>query len=278
MERKFEKLGVLVSSCGTLRSVDTLKRFMEYLAKLKYDTFYLEITAGYGLEGEPFFAYLRAKYNNEEMKELDAYAKSLGITVIPTIQTLAHLGFMFRWPPYLPLRDIDEIMMVGEPRVYEIVEKMIKTMAECFSSKIIHLGMDEAFHLGRGKYQDVNGPKNRVDIMQEHVAKVLEICDKYGVKTEMWGDMYIRMAYGAYERGPMTFDKSDEVRKSMPENVKIHYWDYYSTEKDHYVNFIEKFQKITDNIVFDGGVWDYIGYNVNNAYSIKITEAAFEAR
>ena len=277
MERKFEKLGVLVSSCGTLRSVDTLKRFMEYLAKLHYDTFYLEITAGYGLEGEPFFAYLRAKYTNEEMKELDAHAKSLGITIIPTIQTLAHLGFMFRWPPYLPLRDIDEIMMVGEPRVYEIVEKIIKTMAECFSSKIIHLGMDEAFHLGRGKYQDVNGPRNRVDIMQEHVAKVLEICDKYGVKTEMWGDMYIRMAYGAYERGPMTFDKSEEVRKSMPQNVKIHYWDYYSTEKDHYVNFIEKFQKITDNIVFDGGVWDYIGYNVNNAYSIKITKAAFEA-
>ena len=97
MERKFEKLGVLVSSCGTLRSVDTLKRFMEYLAKLNYDTLYLDITAGYGLEGEPFFAYLRAKYTNDEMKELDVHAKSLGITIIPTIQTLAHLGFMFRW-------------------------------------------------------------------------------------------------------------------------------------------------------------------------------------
>ena len=276
-ERKFEKLGVLVSSCGTLRSVNTLKRFMDYLAQLNYDTFYLDITAGYGLEGEPFFAYLRAKYTNEEMKELDAHAKSLGITLIPTIQTLAHLGFMFRWPPYLPLRDIDEILTVGEPRVYEIVEKMIKTMAECFSCKIIHLGMDEAFNLGRGKYYDINGPKNRVDIMQEHVAKVLEICKKYGVKTEMWGDMYIRMAYGAYERGPMTFDKSAEVRKSMPDNVKIHYWDYYSLEKEHYCKFIEKFQKITDNLVFDGGVWDYIGYNVNNDYSIKSTEAAFEA-
>ena len=273
----FEKLGVLISSCGTLRSVDTLKNFMDYLAKLDYNTIYLDITAGYGLEGEPFFAYLRAKYSNEEMKELDAHAKSLGITLIPTIQTLAHLGFMFRWPPYLPLRDIDEIMMVGEPRVYEIVEKMIKTMAECFSCKIIHLGMDEAFQLGRGKYYDVNGPKNRVDIMQEHVAKVLEICKKYGVTTEMWGDMYIRMAYGAYERGPMTFDKSEEVRKSIDPTIKIHYWDYYSLEKEHYCNFIEKFQKITDNLVFDGGVWDYIGYNVNNAYSIKATEAAFAA-
>lgn len=276
-EKKFEKLGVLISSCGTLRSVEMLKEFIDYLAKLDYNTLYLDITAGYGLEGEPFFAYLRAKYTNEEMKELDTYAKERGITMIPTIQTLAHLGFMFRWPPYLPLRDIDEILRVGEPRVYEIVEKMIKTMSECFSAKIIHLGMDEAFQLGRGTYYDKNGPKNRVDIMQEHVARVLEICEKYGVTTEMWGDMYIRMAYGAYERGPMTFDKSDEVRKSMPKNVKIHYWDYYSTEKEHYINFIEKFQKITDNIVFDGGVWDYIGYNVNNTYSLQITEAAFEA-
>ena len=56
------------------------------------------------------------------------------------------------------------------------------------------------------------------------------------------------MAYGAYERGPMTFDKSEEVRKSMPENVKIHYWDYYSLEKEHYCNFIDKFQKFAAKV------------------------------
>lgn len=272
---KFEKLGAFVSSCGTLRSVDTLKKFMDYLAELDYNTMYLDITAGYGLEGEPFFCYLRAKYSNEEMKELDAYAKSKGITLIPQIQTLAHLGHLFRWQPYWDLRDIDQVMLVGEPKVYELIEKMIKTMAECFSGKIIHLGMDEAFRLGRGKYYDLHGDRNRVDIMKEHLAKVLEICKKYDVVPEMWGDMYFRMAYGAYERGDLTCDNSEEVAKSIDPTVKIHYWDYYSLEKSHYDDFIDRFKKITDNLVFDGGVWDYIGYNVDNSYSIKITEAAF---
>lgn len=273
----FDKLGVLISTTGTVYNVDTLKEFIDYVSKIGYNTLYLEITAGYEIEDEPFFAYMRGKYNKAELKEIDEYAKSKGITVIPTIQTLAHLGFMFRWPKFFDYRDIDEIMMVGDPRVYELVEKMIKLMAECFSAKIVHLGMDEAFNLGRGKYYDVNGPRNRIDIMKEHVEKVLGICKKYDVTPEMWGDMYIRMAYGAYDRGEMTFDNSEDVAKSIDPNLKLHYWDYYSLTKDRYINFIDKFKKITNNIVFDGGVWNYIGFVPDNSYSIKATRAAFEA-
>jgi len=278
MENKvFDKLGVLISTSGTVYNVDTIKEFIDYVAKIGYNTFYLEITSGYEIEDEPFFAYMRGKYNKAELKEIDVYAKERGITVIPTIQTLAHLGFMFRWPKFFDYRDIDEIMMVGDPRVYELVEKMIKLMAECFSAKIVHLGMDEAFNLGRGKYYDVHGPRNRVDIMQEHVEKVLEICKKYNVTPEMWGDMYIRMAYGAYDRGEMTFDKSEEVAKSIDPTLKIHYWDYYSLTEDRYEKFIKKFKKITNNVVFDGGVWNYIGYVPDNTYSIRATKAAFSA-
>ena len=273
----FDKLGVLISTDGTVYTVNTMKRFIDYVSKLGYNNLYLEITAGYEIEEEPVFAYMRGKYSKSDLKEIDTYAKERGITVIPTIQTLAHLGFMFRWPRFFDYRDIDEIMMVGDPRVYELVEKMIKLMAECFSAKIVHLGMDEAFNLGRGKYYDENGPRNRVDIMKEHVEKVLDICKKYGVTPEMWGDMYIRMAYGAYDRGEMTFDKSEEVAKSIEPTLKLHYWDYYSLTKDRYLNFIDRFKKITDNIVFDGGVWNYIGFVPDNSYSIKATEAAFEA-
>ena len=278
MEKKIcDKLGVLISTSGTVYNVDTMKEFIDYVSKIGYDTLYLEITAGYEIEDEPFFAYMRGKYSKADLKEIDTYAKAKGVTVIPTIQTLAHLGFMFRWPKFFDYRDIDEIMMVGDPRVYELVEKMIKLMAECFSAKIVHLGMDEAFNLGRGKYYDVHGPRNRIDIMQEHVEKVLDICKKYQVTPEMWGDMYIRMAYGAYDRGEMTFDKSEEVAKSIEPTLKIHYWDYYSLTEDRYEKFIKKFKKITDNVVFDGGVWNYIGYVPDNTYSIRATEAAFKA-
>lgn len=274
----FDKLGVLVSSDGTLYTVETLKKFIDYAAELDYNIFYIDLTAGYELEGEPLFCYLRAKYSNTELKELDAYAKSKGITVIPTIQTLAHLGYIFRWRPYFGMRDIDDILLVGEPKVYEFIEKMIKTMSECFSAKIIHLGLDEAFRLGRGKYYDLHGDRNRVDIMKEHVDKVLEICKKYGVSAEVWGDMYIRLAYGTYDEGGGTqFDKSEEVANSIDAALKIHYWDYYGLDVKHYSDYIDKFKKLTDNVVFDGGVQSYIGFEPDNTFSIRTLEAGFKA-
>lgn len=51
----------------------------------------------YEVNDEPYFGYVRGRYTKEEMKELDAFAGSLGISLIPCIQTLAHLKATFRW-------------------------------------------------------------------------------------------------------------------------------------------------------------------------------------
>lgn len=65
--------------------------------------------------------------------------------------------------------------MVGDERVYELIDKMFVAAKECFTSRRINVGMDEAFALGRGKYQDLHGVRSRMDILTEHLAKVVEI-------------------------------------------------------------------------------------------------------
>ena len=274
----FEKLGFLLSTKGgMLLNVKSVKKLIDYLSELEYNTLYMDFTAGYSIEDQPFFCYLKAKYTKEEFKEIDSYAKSKGITIIPTIQTLAHLFYLYRWPKNHELFDIDDILMVGNPKVYNLIDGMIKTMSENFSSKIIHLGMDEAFKLGRGKYYDKNGPVDRVEIMKEHLEKVLEICRKYNVKAELWADMYITLAYGNYNNAAASVDRIKDVRDSIPKDVKLHYWDYYSLEKEHYYTGIDRMKSITDNIAFDGGIWNYISFVPDNEYSIRATKAAFEA-
>ena len=57
----------------------------------------------------------------------------------------------------------------------EDIDKMFKTFKECLSTDIAHIGMDEAHFLGLGKYLDNNGFKNRFEILNEHLKKVLEI-------------------------------------------------------------------------------------------------------
>ena len=67
---KFEKLGFLLSpKGGMLYNVKTVKRLIDYLSELGYNTLYMDFTQGYAIEGQPFFCYLKAKYTKEEFKE-----------------------------------------------------------------------------------------------------------------------------------------------------------------------------------------------------------------
>ena len=61
----------------------------------------------------------------KELQELDDYADSLGIELIPCIQTLAHLEQMFRWAKFNEINDCNGILLVDEPKTYELIEKMI---------------------------------------------------------------------------------------------------------------------------------------------------------
>ena len=47
-----------------------------------------------------------------------------------------------------------------------LLSGLIKTVSECFSGGIVHLGMDEAAHLGRGKYMDLHGPEKGAKLMK----------------------------------------------------------------------------------------------------------------
>ena len=171
------------------------------------------------------------------MKELDAYADSLGIEIIPCIQTLAHLRSFSRWGK--ANFEMDDTLMVDDPRTYELVERMIKTVSECFKTRRIHIGMDEAWELGRGNHLTKYGYEDGISMMKRHLERVNAIVEKYGCHAIIWSDMFIR---------PWTGGKytalGDEGVKTVPQNaveavpagVELVYWDYYSTNKDRYLN------------------------------------------
>ena len=42
---------------------------------------------------------------NQELKEIDEFAKLFGIEVVPSIQTLAHMNQIFRWDEYKTINE-----------------------------------------------------------------------------------------------------------------------------------------------------------------------------
>ena len=272
----YKRFGVMLDvSRNGVMTVPQVKKYIDYIVRMGYNTLELYAEDLYEMEDDPYFGYFRGVYTSAQLKEIDAYAISKGVELIPCIQTLAHLGTIFRYFEYGKIRDVDDIVLVDDERTYTLIDNMFKTISTTFSTKNVHIGMDEAFMLGRGAYLDKHGLSERAEIIKKHLDKVLELAAKYGFQCEIWGDMYMHAAYGG--NYTVIKDESERVRQLVPQTVKLCYWDYYHTEIAHYEDCIERHRKLTDNISFGGGIWTWTGFCPNNRYSLKICEAAVKA-
>ena len=272
----FDKFGVMVDcSRNSVMNVRSVKKLIDLLSAMGYNTIQLYTEDTYEVNNEPYFGYLRGRYSKSELKEIDAYAASKQMELIPCVQTLAHIDKIFRWAPYAPIRDCHDILLVGNERVYELIDNIFSTLAECFTSRNVNIGMDEAHMLGLGRYLDEHGYKNRHDIMLEHLKRVSEIAEKYGFRCAMWSDMFFRLAFGRYHVPDAVMP--EEVMNRVPKNVDLIYWDYYGHEVEHYDCMMKHHNKFGNNIIFAGGLWTWRGLAPFNRYSLEATKAAFTA-
>ncbi|MBR6681207.1 MAG: beta-N-acetylhexosaminidase [Clostridia bacterium] len=272
-----KRFGVMLDmSRNAVMKPDEVKNYARVLKSLGYNMIQLYTEDTYEVEGEPYFGYLRGRYSEAELCDIVKYCDSIGVEVIPCIQTLAHLNQIFRWKPYGSINDTGDILLVEEERTYELIENMFKTLAKCFTSKYVHIGMDEAHMLGLGKYLDKHGTRNRFDILSEHLTKVSEIATKYGFKPIMWSDMFFRLAnHGAYYVENPSID--DAVKASVPENVGLVYWDYYHDKQEHYEKMMRAHLEFDNEIWFAGGAWTWKGFAGSNAYTMQTMCPAMRA-
>ncbi len=266
----FQKMGLMLdTSRNAVPNVAYAKWLIETLACMGMNTFYLYMEDTYKLDFEPYFGYLRGAYTQEELKELDAHAGMFGVELIPCIQTLAHLNQLFLWDDMdEKYRDIDDVLFVGKPEVFELQDQMIRYLSETFTSRRIHLGLDEAVRLGRGRYADFNGLRNAKEIMMDHLLMMQKLCEKYGMKAMVWDDMFFRN---------YTTSAANDMRVTIPDDVELVYWNYYDNDKQSYLDAIRDRKSSASQVVFAGGAWKWQGYTPHHSKSIITLEASLAA-
>lgn len=257
-------------------NMDYLKKLLVWMAFMGYDRLMLYTEDTYEIEGRPFFGFLRGRFSREEIRELDAYAGELGIELVPCIQTLAHLNAIFRWKAFEQVHDTADILICGEDKTYKLIEDMVRTFAETVSSRVINIGMDEAEMVGRGKFLNKYGYRERFEIMREHLKRVLAICEKYGFTCMMWSDMFFKLLSGAGYYSE-EIQVTDEIRAMIPQNVELIYWDYYSRNEEVYDRMLKNHKKMTEHVGFAGGAWKWNGFAPLLHHSMQISKLAFEA-
>lgn len=277
MSNNFRHFGVMIdNSRNAVMKPETVKQMIDLLEKMGYNSLMLYTEDTYEVNNQPYFGYLRGRYTKEEIKELDAYGREHGVELIPCIQTLAHLNAIMRWS-YSSYCDVGDILCAGEDKTYQLIEDMFATLNECFTSRTVNIGMDEAHLIGRGTYLDKHGYRDKVDIFMEHLGRVSEIAKKYNFTLCMWSDMFYRMTVGQYEscEGKQEIDKS--IAEKIPSNVKLIYWDYYSLDGKHYDDMIESHHQLQEDIWFAGGLWTWVGFSPHNKHGMKTSFPAVES-
>ncbi len=271
--RHFASCGTMVDvSRNAVLKVEAVKRHIDQLAALGMNLLMLYTEDTFSVPEYPAFGYLRGAYSMEEMREIDGYAASLGVEVVPCIQTLAHLAQFLQWDNTGDLRDTDDVLLIDEPATYEFIEAEIRAVSSCVRSRRIHIGMDEAHGVGLGRYYAQHGPADRFELLHRHLCRVVEICKKYGLRPIMWSDMFFCLGSknGAYYDREAVIPR--DVIDHMPD-VALCYWDYYHDDPDMYDFMLTRHREICRETVFAGGVWTWSGF----LPQVKRTEKTMDA-
>ncbi len=281
IERNGEiRLGVMRDCArNATLSVQGAKKLIAVFAAIGYSYIELYMEDLIDLEKYPYLGLSRGRFTAAEIREIDGYAASLGVELVPCIQTLAHLPFAFRHDAFASINDADDILLIDEPKTYEFIEAMLAFCAENFTSRRINIGMDEAHNMCRGQYLQRNGfEADRGEPFLRHLYKVRELCQKYGFAPALWSDMFfkvglnlkVRQAYIGHEDKHFT----DEFKKKIPDDITCIFWDYYHDQQSFYDGVFDKHFELTKNVVFAGGVTSWMGFAPANGWAERAIGAA----
>lgn len=229
--------------------VDTVKWWIRRLALLGYNYLCLYTEETYEVPGQPLIGYLRGRYTQKELRELDRYAASFDIEMFPCIQLLGHLERMLFWPSFGDIVDTPAVVNPKLKETHDLLEQMLDAATRPFKSKLVHVGLDETHGLGRGKTMEpgkVNDPRK---LYIDHVKRVGKWLKQRGLQGMMWADMLL----GYSGSKAMT----DEQADALPDNIEMIYWDYYRDDPGVYTRNIRKYHKWGYTPMFAPAGWGW---------------------
>lgn len=274
----FPALGLMLDvSRGAIPRVETLKAVFRKLAVLGYNEIMLYTEDTYPVPEQPWFGYLRGGYSREELRELDAYAKELGMELIPCIQTLAHLDRFLHWPAVKQKYwDSADVLLADSPDTDALLEELFASVRACYTSHRIHIGMDEAMGLGLGRHLAEHGYEPPLAIMLRHLKKVCALCEKYDFAPMMWSDMFFRLLSQHGDYYDVT-ELPEDLKQALHGKVRPVYWDYYHEDRDFYKQRLRLHGQLAPSISFAGGGWNWISPVTDYEMSVSRSIPALDA-
>ena len=272
----FKTVGLMFSTTYSTPKVDEFCKYIDYMALLGYNLLMLYTEDNIPLEGRPFFGYMHGKYSEDEIRTMDDYAYDYGIEMMPCLECYGHMQNYLYWAEAADIKDTPTVLLAREPKTFEFLEQLIKTASAPYRSKRVHIGMDEAWNMGRGKFLDKNGFVPPFEIFKEYMETLVGITNKLGLTPMMWSDMYMRIASETFWPYDEKIEITDEIKAAVPEGVELVFWHYGEDPGcDKYM--LEKHNQLDRNVIMATGLWDWSTKLPDNIYAYEATKFSLDS-
>jgi hexosaminidase len=210
---RFRWRGLLVDVSRHWEPIDVIKRILDAMAAVKMNVFHWHLSDDQGFRVESrVFPKLHQKgsdgkyYRQSEIREVIAYARTLGIRVVPEFDMPGHTtAWLVAYPelagapgPYQIERSwgvFDPCMDPTKKSLYSFLDLFIGEMAALFPDEYFHIGGDEVngkqwnASAGIRAFKKREGMKSNRDLQAYFNRQLLKIIKKHGKKMIGWDEI-----------------------------------------------------------------------------------------
>lgn len=197
-------------------TMDTLVRFVERLAELRYNQLQLYIEHTFAFSGYDDVWWYADPFTPDQIRHIDAVCRQHGIELVPNQNCLGHMERWLRVPRLRPLAASPDGFDIwgmhrgpttldpSNPAAFEFVRGLLGELLPSYSSRQINVGLDEPWEFGEG----------RRDEYVNWVRRLRDLPELDGYDMQVWGDV-------------LTADPA--LVASLPDGVTVNEWGYEAT-------------------------------------------------
>lgn len=176
---------------GPMLTFDELKRQIDFVARWKGNQYFFYSEGNIELRGYSLLNP-QARFTQQQIRELVAYARERHIDVIPAIEMYGHLHDLFRIEAYSGLADFPHggQFDATNPQVKAVLADWAGQIASLFPSPFVDVGFDETWSLQKAAAQAANSTPVQLFIQQ--LGAVTHLFQAQGKTVMAYADIMVK--------------------------------------------------------------------------------------